>query len=61
MPMASALRVTWERRDVRNKMTPAYAMVISRSAISPAQGGPPLDLPGTPLQAWVLLQPWATQ
>jgi len=41
--MASVLRVTWERREVRNKMTPAYAMVISRSAISPCQGGPPVD------------------
>ena len=61
VPMASVLRVTWERREVRKRMTPRYAAVISRSAISPAQGGPPVDLPGAPPQPWVLLQPWATQ
>jgi hypothetical protein len=43
MPIASVLRVTRECREVRNKMTPRYAAVISRSAISPAQGGPPVD------------------
>ena len=49
MPMASVPRLsTWERREVRNKMTPGYAMVISRSAISPAHGGPPVDRPGAP-------------
>ena len=61
MPMASVLRVTWERREVRNRMTPTYPMVSSRSTISPAQGGPPVDLPGTPPQPWVSLQPWAMQ
>ena len=57
--MASVSRVTRDRREVRNKMTPRYAMVISMSGISPAQAGPPVDLPGTPLQPWRLLQPWA--
>jgi len=33
-------------------MTPRYAAVISRSAISPAQGGPPVDLPGAAPQPW---------
>src|SRR6266478_3146458 len=42
-------------------MTPRYAAVMSRSALSPAQGGPPVDLPGTALQPWMLLQPWAIQ
>ena len=60
-PIASVPRVTWDRREVRNKMTPRYAMVISRSGISPAQAGPPVDLPSTPLQPWMLLQPWAIQ
>ncbi len=34
-------------------LTPlACAAVISRSAISPAQGGPPVDLPGAAPQPW---------
>ncbi len=43
-------------------MTPTYPMISSMSTVSPAQGGPPVDLPGTPPQLWVLLpQPWAIQ
>ncbi len=31
VPMASVLRVTWERREVRKRMTPTYPMVSSTS------------------------------
>ena len=34
-------------------MTPRYAAVISRSAISLAQGGPSVDLPGAAPQPWM--------
>ena len=59
--MASVLRVTWDRREVRNKVTPTYPMTSSMTRISPSQVGPPVDLPGTPPQPWMLLQPWAIQ
>ncbi len=55
-PMASVLRVTWERREVRKRLTPTYPMVSSMTRISPSQVGPPLDLPGT-----TPTQPWAPQ
>src|ERR1700749_3267922 len=61
VPMASVLRVTPDLREVRNRMTPTYPMVSSMNTISPAQDGPPVDLPGTPPQLWRLLQPWAVQ
>ena len=58
-PMASVLPVTWDRREVKNIMTPTYPVTSSMTRISPSQVGPPLDLPGTPPQPWTLLQPWA--
>ena len=60
-PLSTVPLVSWDRREVRKKMTPRYAMVISRSAISPAQVWPPVDLPGTSSQPCTSLQPWAIQ
>ena len=51
MPMASVLRVTRDRREVRNRMTPTYPAVSSRTRISPGQGRPPGRPAGHPAAA----------
>ncbi|MGD0241114.1 MAG: hypothetical protein ABSB59_12415 [Streptosporangiaceae bacterium] len=53
MPVTSVLRVRSARREVRNRVTPTYPMIISMTRISACQLGPPTDRPGTtPAQPW---------
>jgi len=56
--MASVLRVTWERREVRKRVTPAYPRISSMIRISACHVGPPDDRPGTPVHPSLQKMRW---
>ena len=58
VPVASVLRVTWERREVRKRVTPAYPRISSMIRISACHVGPPDDRPGTPVHRSLQKMRW---